>query len=42
MTEELCLIDTDVHDLTLVTNNERHYDSVKEHFPIKISNWMKD
>lgn len=31
-----------VHDLTLVTNNERHYEYIKEHFPIKISNWMKD
>lgn len=30
-----------VNDLTLVTNNERHYESIKEHFPLKINNWMK-
>jgi tRNA(fMet)-specific endonuclease VapC len=30
-----------VHDFTLVTNNERHYESIKEHFPLKITNWMK-
>lgn len=30
-----------VHDLTLVTNNERHYESIKEYFSLRINNWMK-
>jgi len=30
-----------VHDLTLITNNERHYESIKENYPLEINNWMK-
>jgi predicted nucleic acid-binding protein len=29
-----------VHGLTLVTNNEKHYEPIKAHFPLKMSNWM--
>jgi len=28
-----------VHDLTLVTNNEKHFMRIQEHFPLKITNW---
>jgi tRNA(fMet)-specific endonuclease VapC len=29
-----------VHDFTLITNNEKHYRRMQEHFPLKIKNWM--
>lgn len=30
-----------VHDLVLITNNEKHYKPMREHFSLKIKNWMK-
>ncbi len=30
-----------VHDCILITNNEKHYEQIKENFPLKINNWMK-
>ena len=29
------------NNLTLVTNNTKHYIKIKEHFNLKINNWMK-
>lgn len=31
-----------VYDLILVTNNERHYQPIQTHFPLKMCNWMKE
>ncbi len=30
-----------VHDLIIVTNNEKHYRPIQVHFPVTIQNWMK-
>jgi len=30
-----------VHDLTLITNNEKHYKAFCDYFPLKIENWMR-
>ena len=30
-----------VKDLSLVTNNERHYEPLKNYFGLRIQNWMK-
>ncbi len=28
--------------LTLVTNNEKHYKAIQDHFPLKVWNWKKE
>ncbi|MCP4682755.1 MAG: type II toxin-antitoxin system VapC family toxin [Desulfobacterales bacterium] len=30
-----------VYDLVLVTNNEKHYQPIQDHFSLQIRNWMK-
>lgn len=31
-----------VHDLKIITNNEKHYRRIQKHFPLRIDNWMKE
>jgi predicted nucleic acid-binding protein len=31
-----------IQDFTLSTNNEKHYEKMQEHFPLRINNWLKE
>ncbi len=30
------------HDHILVTNNEKHYQRIQAHFPLRLQNWMTE
>jgi predicted nucleic acid-binding protein len=31
-----------IHNFTLSTNNEKHYEKMQEHFQLRINNWLKE